>query len=263
MDEQDLQKLAEDNAAQDGQAEAAPEDEIADGGAEDAGDGAEAKENGDTTTEEASQEDDRDARLRALEAENKRLLDKSANLKGKAEAFRRILKKQRDDGLLEEADIGGEGVDAKEVAVWIENGVDKDAVDAKLQHFDTQVKGALEYFTGQHGDVNQHIQAYALLLRDDPAERANLNEIPDAGVVDYIFRRAKEVAEEVVELKGEGGKALSVIRKLKKENAELKAKLDKGDAGGDGQPNVRTENKPSVNAPAVVTRQGQSVYADL
>lgn len=265
MDDKQTENLLDDNQLPDG-VEEAPEDGDDKAAAEDA-DGA-----GDAGKQEGEVEDERDERIRTLEAENKTARDKNANVKGKAETFRRLLKKMKDDGLLDEADLAVDGVDAKEVAVWIEKGVDKDAVDEKLRYFDQQVSGARPYFDEKYGDVNELIQNYSILLRDDPDERARLDATPDAVVVDYILGRGKEIGEEISDLKTAGGRSLPVIRGLKKQTADQKTRIAeleaeiaalKGGESAEDQPAVVQKPKTSVNAPAVVTRRAGAFYADL
>jgi hypothetical protein len=265
MDDKQNENLLDDNQLLE-EVEEAPEDGDDNAAADDA-DGA-----GDAGKQDEQVEDERDQKIRALEAENKTARDKTANVKGKAETFRRLLKKMKDDGLLDEADLAVDGVDAKEVAVWIEKGVDKDAVDEKLQYFDRQVSGAKAYFDEKYGDVNELIQNYSILLRDDPDERARLDATPDAVVVDYILRRGQEIGEEISDLKTAGGRSLPVIRGLKKQTSDLEKRIAeleaenaslKGDAGEGQQPAVVHKPKTSVNAPAVATRRAGSFYADL
>ncbi|ANL71926.1 hypothetical protein AMC83_CH01943 [Rhizobium phaseoli] len=244
MDEQQLEQLATDNV-EETEAEEVAEDEAD-------GDGAA---NTETTQPETTQEDERDAKIKELEARLKAQTDKSANLKGKAEAMRRVLKKQKDANLLEDADI--EGVDPKEFNVWVDNGLERDAVNEKLAYFDQQAPKALPYLTEKYGDVqtvDRYVRNYNILLQNDPQERAKLDQMPDALVVEYIISKGKTADEDLSELVTEGN-ALNVISKLKKRIAQLEA--------GTGVTEVR-KPKTSVNTPSVVVKQpGMSVYADL
>ncbi|ACI54440.1 hypothetical protein Rleg2_1146 [Rhizobium leguminosarum bv. trifolii WSM2304] len=244
MDEQQLEQLAEDNV------EETEAEEVADGEAD--GDGAD---NTETTQAETAQEDERDATIAALKAQLKSQTDKNANLKGKAEALRRVVKKQKDANLLEDSDI--EGVDPKEFHVWVDNGLERDAVNEKLVYFDQNAPKALPHLTEKYGDVqtvDRYVRNYNVLLQNDPDERAKLDGMPDSLVVEYIISRGKAADEELSDLTTEGN-ALAVIRKLKKQVAELQA--------GQGVTEVR-KPKTSVNTPSVVVKQPVgTVYADL
>lgn len=161
----------------------------------------------------------------ADELEKKRLQDKYAAANGAAEAMRKILKHEVDEGVIDLEEAAQKaGVSRSRIQGWLEKGTSYSPIDEKAAYFDDAWKEAKSFYDAKYGvDTNELVENYRIYAQQlDPSETDALAQVPNAALVDYVLDKGHKVGSEVKAVREQGSVA-AYMRQLQKRVQELEA----------------------------------------
>lgn len=203
----------------------------------------------------------------------KRWKDVAASSKGELTTLAKTVKMLADEGLVDFDDIAGKvGVDAKTIQNIVNGrGVQNPIAEAE-KSFNQQyslVKPLLAKTMQTNPD--EVLKAFDWLTRSDPEVLDEFVSLPDHERVTYVMEKGQEYLPDFQEATSTGGNAAAYAKKLRDENARLKAELEALKAGKAqsndvvSEPVSQPEGNLSLTAGALPkpTRQNTAVGGDF